>query len=239
MDTLLTTDNLIAFLTLTVMEVVLGIDNIIFVAILVGRLPKAKQPKARSLGIGLALVSRLALLFSLSWAMSLTEPMFSVMGRGFSGRDLILILGGLFLIAKATTELHAKIDGREEHGGEVTPKAGSSMASVLAQITVIDIVFSLDSVITAVGMAQQVSIMVAAMMIAVGVMLLASGAISDFVHRHPTVKILALAFLVLIGVMLLMEGMGTHVNKGYIYFAMAFAFAVEMMNLRYRKKSSD
>ncbi len=235
-----TLDGWIALLTLTAMEIVLGIDNIIFIAILVTKLPKQQQAKARQLGIGLALISRLALLFSISWVMGLTEPLFEVADRGISGRDLILLGGGAFLIAKATFELHEKIQGIEEGtdiaSAAVAHQTNRPLLGTLIQIILIDVVFSLDSVVTAVGMAQQISIMVAAMFAAVGVMLFASGAISDFVHKHASIKILALAFLVLIGVMLLMEGMGNHVNKGYIYFAMAFAFGVEMLNIRYRKK---
>ncbi len=237
-----TLDGWIALLTLTAMEIVLGIDNIIFIAILVTKLPKHQQAKARQLGIGLALISRLALLFSISWVMGLTEPLFQIADRAISGRDLILLGGGAFLIAKATFELHEKVQGIEEGTDEtktVAAQINRPLAATLIQIILIDIVFSLDSVVTAVGMAQHISIMIVAMVAAVGVMLIASGAISDFVHKHATIKILALAFLVLIGVMLLMEGMGNHVNKGYIYFAMAFAFGVEMLNLRYRKIATN
>jgi predicted tellurium resistance membrane protein TerC len=234
MESLMTTDALIALLTLSAMEIVLGIDNIIFIAILVGKLPEHQQAKARQLGIGLALISRLALLLSISWVMSLTEPLFEVFGQPFSGRDLILLFGGLFLLGKATYEIHEKL---EAGPGDMGTAAGGTakFGSVLIQILILDIVFSLDSVITAVGMASQIIIMVIAMVIAVGVMLLSAGSVSSFVHRHPTIKILALSFLLLIGAMLLMEGMGKHVSKGYIYFAMAFSLGVELLNMRFRK----
>jgi predicted tellurium resistance membrane protein TerC len=234
METYFTSDALVALLTLTAMEVVLGIDNIIFVAILVGKLPREQQDRARQLGIGLALVMRLALLLSISWVMGLKEPLFELLGKGFSGRDLILLGGGLFLIFKATWEIHEKLESGPEElhasGGK-----GARLGPILAQIIVLDIVFSLDSVITAVGMANEIWVMVVAMVVAVAIMLLASGRISGFVHRHPTLKILALSFLLLIGVMLLVEGMGGHVNKGYIYFAMAFSLLVELLNMRLRK----
>lgn len=229
-----------SLVTLTAMETVLGIDNIIFIAILVGKLPPEKQNKIRNLGIGLALVIRVLLLFSISWIMTLTEPFFSVWDHSFSGRDLILLGGGLFLLGKATFEIHHKVEGDPQvhlHEAEknVTKKVSPGM--MLAQILVLDIVFSLDSVITAVGMANQISIMVTAMIISMVIMLLSAGKISSFVDRHPTIKILALSFLLLIGVMLMAEGMGAHVSKGYIYFAMAFSLAVELLNMRYRKKN--
>lgn len=225
---------LLPLTTLTLMEIVLGIDNIIFITILVSKLPEAEQKRARQIGISVALITRLLLLFSIAWVMGLTEPLFNIVGRDFSGRDLILFLGGLFLIGKATFEIHDKLETPSQEMA-VAQKAKANFVSVVLQILVLDIVFSLDSVITAVGMAQQLWIMVVAMVTAVGIMLLSAHSISTFVHRHPTIKILALAFLVLIGVMLLAEGMGTHVNKGYIYFAMAFSFFVEMLNIRYRK----
>ena len=231
----LTNETLIALFTLTGMEIVLGIDNIIFIAILVARLPADKQDKIRNLGIGLALVIRIALLFSISWIMTLKEPLFAVLGHSFSGRDLILLGGGLFLLAKSTFEIHHKIEGDPEHAISDTPKKASPTA-MLFQILLLDIVFSLDSVITAVGMVSQVSIMVVAMIISMVVMLLSAGKISGFVEKHPTVKILALSFLLLIGVMLVAESMGQHVSKGYIYFAMFFSLAVEMLNIRYRTK---
>lgn len=237
----LTSESITALVTLTAMETVLGIDNIIFIAILVGRLPADKQDKIRNLGIGMALVIRVLLLFSISWIMTLKEPLFSVMSYSFSGRDLILLGGGLFLLAKSTFEIHHKVEGdpqihlhkAEEHGANKSAKPGM----MLAQILVLDIVFSLDSVITAVGMASQVSIMVVAMVISMIIMLLSAGKISGFVEKHPTIKILALSFLLLIGVMLVAEGMGAHISKGYIYFAMAFSLTVEMLNMRYRKKN--
>jgi len=234
MNQYLNADALIALSTLTAMEIVLGIDNIIFIAILVGKLPKHQQEKARSLGIGLALIMRLGLLFSITWVMRLTEPLFTLFDKSFAGRDLILLGGGLFLIAKATFEIHDKLESGEEEVHAIKG-GGKRLGSILIQIMILDIVFSLDSVITAVGMASHLWIMVVAMVIAVGVMLLASRSISDFVHRHPTIKILALSFLILIGVMLTAEGLGGHIGKGYIYFAMTFSLVVEMLNIRFRK----
>ena len=227
-----------ALLTLTAMETVLGIDNIIFIAILVGRLPKEKQKKIQNLGIGLALVIRVGRLFSINWIMGLTAPLFTVMDHTFSGRDLILLGGGLFLVGKATFEIHHKIEGDPEvHLHEVQEKISAvSPSMILGQILLLDIVFSLDSVITAVGMANQISIMVIAMVISMLIMLASASRISAFVEKHPTIKILALSFLILIGVMLTAESMGAHVSKGYIYFAMAFSLTVEMLNMRYRKK---
>ena len=232
-------DTWIALFTLSAMEIVLGIDNIIFISILVSRLPDANREKIRKIGIAIALVSRLALLFALSWLMRLTEPLFTVAGQGFSGRDLILLVGGLFLIGKSTHEMHAKLEGGAEHPDEKERAAvARNAAFVLAQIAVVDIVFSLDSVITAIGMADRIWIMVVAMLVSVAVMLAFAKAIGDFVDRHPTIKILALSFLILIGVMLVVEGLGQHVSKGYIYFAMAFSLGVELLNLRLRKKSA-
>jgi predicted tellurium resistance membrane protein TerC len=223
----------IALLTLTVLEIVLGIDNIIFISILVGKLAKAQQPKARRLGLALAMFLRIGLLASLAWIARLTSPLFSVLGKGISGRDLILLAGGLFLLTKATREIHEKLEGEE---GEASARVAARFAAVIVQILLIDIVFSLDSVITAVGMASHLSVMIAAVVIAVGVMMFAAGPIGDFVARHPTVKMLALAFLILIGMSLLAEGLGQHIPKGYIYFAMAFSVFVEVLNLRMRKK---
>jgi predicted tellurium resistance membrane protein TerC len=234
MHALLTADGLIALVTLTAMEIVLGIDNVVFLAILVGRLPTSQQALARRLGLTLALGMRIGLLLAISWIMGLTAPLFSVLGGSVSGRDLILLGGGLFLIAKATWEIYDKVEAG--HGESGAAPARGAFLLVLVQILLIDIVFSLDSVITAVGMANEISIMVIAMVAAMLVMLVSAGAVSGFVNRHPSVKILALAFLLLIGVMLVAEGMGTHVAKGYIYFAMAFSLFVEMLNLRYRKK---
>ncbi|MCB0365026.1 MAG: TerC family protein [Bdellovibrionaceae bacterium] len=237
MSELMSLEALTALVTLTGMEIVLGIDNIIFISIMVGRLPQEKQAKARSLGIFLALFMRLLLLFSITWVMGLTEPLFSVMDKTVSGRDLILLLGGLFLMGKATFEIHHKVEDLEEvDGSGVKNQIKAQMGWTLVQIVILDIVFSLDSVITAVGMAQQISIMVIAMVLSMVVMLVSAGGISGFVDRHPTVKILALSFLLLIGVMLVVEGTGNHVSKGYIYFAMFFSLAVEMLNLRYRTK---
>ena len=221
-----------AFLTLTVLEIVLGIDNIIFISILTSRLPEHQRARGRNIGLAAAMCTRILLLFSLAWMMSLTEELFSVLGNDISARDLILLLGGAFLMAKATREVHNSLEG-DEPGKQVGVLP--SFAGVMAQIAVIDIVFSLDSVITAVGLVQHVEIMVAAIVIAVAIMMLASGPISDFVESHPTVKMLALSFLILIGLTLVGEGLDFHTPKGYIYFAMAFSFGVELLNLRMRK----
>ncbi len=225
----------VGLLTLTVMEIVLGIDNIIFISILSGRLPLAQQPRARRLGLMGAFGTRLLLLFSIAWIVRLTAPLFEVLGHPVSGRDLILLGGGLFLIAKATFEIHGKLEG-EEHERRAG-RAATSFGAVILQIMVLDLVFSLDSVITAVGMVQQVSLMVLANVVALGIMLLAAEPISDFVARHPTVKMLALAFLILIGTNLVAEGAGVHVPKGYTYFAMGFSVFVEMLNLRLRGRA--
>jgi predicted tellurium resistance membrane protein TerC len=233
MDAFWTTEGLVALITLTAMEIVLGIDNVVFIAILVGRLPSGQQGLARRLGLVLALAMRIGLLLAITWIMGLTRPLLDVLGHGVSGRDLILLGGGLFLIFKATWEIHDKLE--VVHVAERSRRAGA-FVSTLVQIILLDIVFSLDSVITAVGMANRLSIMIAAMVLAMLVMLWASGPVSVFVEQRPSVKILALAFLLLIGVMLVAEGMGSHVDKGYIYFAMAFSLFVEMLNLRYRKK---
>jgi predicted tellurium resistance membrane protein TerC len=222
----------IAFVTLSALEIVLGIDNIIFISILANRLPVEQRAKARNLGLGLALLSRLALLFSIVWIMGLTEPLFTVLGNEISGRDIILIVGGLFLIGKAVFELHHKLEGHEVTTGP--KKAVATMGGVLVQILLIDIVFSLDSVITAVGMVDVIGVMVAAMILAVTVMLLSAGPLSRFIERHPTITVLALSFLIVIGVNLVAEGLGQHIPKGYTYFAMAFAVAVEMLNLKVR-----
>jgi predicted tellurium resistance membrane protein TerC len=222
----------ISLLTLTVLEIVLGIDNIIFISILSSKLPKEEQPKARQLGLSLALITRILLLCSLAWMVKLTAPLFTISGFGVSGRDLILLAGGLFLIVKSTMEIHEKLEGEEEHlNAAVKPK----FAAIIAQILLLDIVFSLDSVITAIGMASHLWVMITAVVLSIGVMLKYAGTISDFVHKHPTLKMLALSFLLLIGVTLVAEGTHQHVNKGYIYFAMAFSFGVEMLNLRLRK----
>ena len=235
---LLTADALIGLATLTVLEIVLGIDNIIFISILAGALPAGEQPRARRLGLAGAFCSRMALLFSITWIMRLTAPLFSVLGRDITGKDLILIVGGLFLIGKATTEIHNKIEANERAELEAkSRKSGSGLWAVVAQITLIDIVFSLDSVITAVGMVPQIEVMVAANIIALGIMLFAATPISDFVDRHPTIKMLALSFLVLIGTNLVAEGTGFHIPKGYTYFAMAFSVITEMLNIKLRKKN--
>jgi len=227
-------ESLIALLTLTVLEIVLGIDNIIFISILSGKLPKEQQNKARLTGLALAMISRILLLFLIVWIMKLALPLFTVLGQEISGRDLILVGGGLFLIAKSTFEIHDKLEGEEVHK---STKIAKSFASVIDQIMLLDIVFSLDSVITAVGMAQELIIMVLAVVIAAGVMMISSKGISDFVEKHPTVKMLALSFLLLIGVSLIAEGLGQHIPKGYIYFAMAFSVFVEMLNLKMRSKA--
>jgi predicted tellurium resistance membrane protein TerC len=231
----------VALATLTALEIVLGVDNIIFISILVGRLPPDKRDLARRLGLSLAMGSRILLLLSLAWIMRLTEPLFTVLAQEISGRDLILIGGGLFLLWKSVHEIHASLEGEEAAAaGEDAAAAAArvSFAGVLVQIAIIDIVFSLDSVITAVGLADDVMVMVVAIVAAVAVMMFAAKPIGDFVDAHPTIKILALAFLVLVGVTLIAEGFGTHVPKGYIYFAMAFSFAVEMINIRLRKRAA-
>jgi predicted tellurium resistance membrane protein TerC len=222
----------IALVTLTALEIVLGIDNIIFISILAGRLPSAQQDRARLSGLVVAMLSRIALLVSISWVMRLTVPLFAVWGREISGRDVILILGGLFLLGKATSEIHARLEGEEHHGEGA--RAGVTFAGVITQIMLLDIVFSLDSVITAIGMVDQISIMVVAVIVAVAFMMVFSGTVSSFVHRHPTVKMLALSFLLMIGITLIAEGFDQHIPKGYIYFAMAFSVFVEMLNLRVR-----
>ena len=233
MDALLTADGLVALATLAALEIVLGVDNVVFIAILTGRLPARQQAVARRIGLILALGIRIGLLFTISWLMGLTRPLFAVLGHPLTGRDLILIVGGLFLVGKATWEIYDKLE--VEH---VERERGSRgrFAAVIAQILVLDIVFSLDSVITAVGMANELSVMVAAMVIAMLVMLVSMGAVAGFIEHHPSVKILALAFLLLIGVVLVADGMGQHVSKAYIYLAMAFSLFVELLNLRYRTR---
>lgn len=227
----------VALATLTALEIVLGIDNIIFLSILVGRLPENQRAFARRMGLGLAMFARLALLFSISWVMGLTRPWFEVFGYEISGRDIILIGGGLFLLAKATHEIHNSLEGEEEGRGKHAIAGGLGM--VLLQIAILDIVFSLDSVITAVGLVDQISVMAIAIIMAVAVMMFAAKSIGDFVDRHPTIKILALSFLILVGVTLMAEGFDVEVPKGYIYFAMAFSVAVEMINIRMRKKHAE
>ncbi|HSC96560.1 MAG TPA: TerC family protein [Burkholderiales bacterium] len=230
----------LALATLTALEIVLGVDNIIFISVLCGRLPEHQRAKARTIGLALAMVSRLALLFALTWIMTLTAPLFEVpvLDKAISGRDLILIGGGLFLLWKSVHEIHNALEGEEDERGAAAA-AAAGFGAVIAQIAVIDIVFSLDSVITAVGMVDELAIMVIAIILAVGVMLFSAGPIGEFVDRHPTIKMLALAFLILIGVALIGEGWDLHIPKGYIYFAMAFAVAVEMLNLRMRARMRE
>jgi predicted tellurium resistance membrane protein TerC len=226
-------ESLVALATLTVLEIVLGIDNVVFISILSGKLPPAQQGRARTVGLSLAMGMRILLLLSIAWIIKLTAPIFTVFSEEISGRDLILLLGGLFLLAKSTFEIHERLEG---HEGNVSARVAPSFTSVIVQILLLDIVFSLDSVITAVGTAEHVEIMIAAVVIAVGVMLVSSGPIAAFVERHPTVKILALSFLLLIGMSLVAEALDQHIPKGYIYFAMAFSVFVEAINLRIRAK---
>jgi predicted tellurium resistance membrane protein TerC len=223
----------LAFLTLTALEIVLGIDNIIFISILVGRLPSEQRARGRTIGLSLAMITRILLLLSITWVMGLSAELFSILGRPVSGRDLILFGGGLFLIAKSTLEIHGSLEGEQE---QREAQGRASFLSVIIQIAIIDIVFSLDSVITAVGMADHVEVMIAAVVMAVLMMMFLAGPISDFVDRHPTIKMLALSFLILIGVALVGEGLGFHIPKGYIYFAMAFSVVVEMLNIQVRKR---
>ena len=231
MDTFFTPAAMLALVTLTFLEIVLGVDNVIFISILSSKLPKSQQGRARRTGLLAAMVMRILLLFSIAWVIRLTAPLFTTFGRAISGRDLILIGGGLFLLGKATVEIHDRLEGEEGHS---SARVAPSFGAVIAQIMLLDIVFSLDSVITAVGMAEDISIMVAAVVLAVGVMMFSAEPISAFVNRHPTVKVLALSFLLLIGVSLVGDGLGMHIPKGYIYFAMGFSVFVEMVNLRVR-----
>ncbi len=227
-----------AFLTLTILEIVLGIDNIIFLTLMVNRLPQHQRELARKIGLLGAMGTRILLLLSIAWVARLVEPLFSVFGHEVSGRDLVLLLGGLFLIYKAVVEIHGSLEGGVDEGGNVVKQGAASFFGVIVQIAIIDIVFSLDSVITAIGLADQVFVMVAAIVVAIGVMMFAAKPIGDFVEAHPTVKMLALSFLVLVGFVLVAEGMGEHMPKGYLYFAMAFSLGVEMLNLRMRKKTA-
>ncbi len=236
MDAFLTADGLIALVTLTFLEVVLGVDNVIFISILTGRLPHRQQARARRLGLIGAMGMRILLLLSITWIMRLTEPLFTALGHPFSGRDLILISGGIFLLWKATVEIHERLEGEPEHGPRKMPP---SFGAVIGQIMLLDIIFSLDSVITAVGMANDIQIMVAAVIIAVAIMMLSARPIGDFVGRHPTVKVLALSFLLMIGLALVSDGVGFHIPKGYIYFAMGFSIFVETINLRVRPASAE
>ena len=241
MELLVTPDVIISLITLTILEIVLGIDNIIFISILVGRLPERDQAKARTIGLSLALVLRIIFLFGATWIAQLTSDLITtpaifgiIPSVGFSGRDLIMLAGGLFLLAKATSELHAKLEGNEHEG---SAKATASFGSMIAQIIALDLVFSIDSVITAIGLTQHFWVMVVAVVISVGVMQLSAGSISRFIHRHPTVKVLALAFLIMIGTLLVAEGFEVHVPKGYVYFAMAFSMGVEFLNMRLRART--
>ena len=234
MDWLFAPETWIALLTLTALEVVLGIDNVIFISILAGKLPEAQQGKARRLGLAAAMVTRLMLLGTLAWIIGLTKPFFTVLGLAISGRDLILIAGGLFLIAKSTSEIHERLEGEEGHA---SAKVAPAFAGVILQIMLLDIVFSLDSVITAVGMVDHIAVMATAVIIAVGIMMLSADSISRFVTRHPTIKMLALSFLLLIGFTLVVEGLHQHIAKGYIYFAMAFSLFVELLNIRMRTRA--
>jgi len=234
-DAFLTADGLVALLTLTFLEVVLGVDNVIFISILTSRLPAEQQQRGRTLGLAGAMGMRILLLLSIAWIMRLTQPLFTLWDHGYSGRDLILISGGLFLLWKATMEIHERLEGEESHG---TTKVAPSFGAVIGQIMLLDIIFSLDSVITAVGMANDISIMVAAVVIAVAIMMFSAKPISEFVSRHPTVKVLALSFLLMIGLSLIADGVGFHIPKGYIYFAMGFSIFVETMNLRVRPRQA-
>jgi predicted tellurium resistance membrane protein TerC len=236
MDAFFTADGLIALVTLTFLEVVLGVDNVIFISILTGRLPHGQQARARRLGLIGAMGMRILLLLSITWIMRLTEPLFTALGHPFSGRDLILMSGGIFLLWKATVEIHEKLEGELEHGPRKIPP---SFGAVIGQIMLLDIIFSLDSVITAVGMANDIRIMIAAVIIAVAIMMLSARPIGDFVGRHPTVKVLALSFLLMIGLALVSDGVGFHIPKGYIYFAMGFSIFVETINLRVRPASAE
>jgi predicted tellurium resistance membrane protein TerC len=231
MDAFLTSEGVLALVTLTFLEVILGVDNVIFISILSGKLPQAQQLKARRTGLLGAMVMRILLLLSIAWIIRLTAPLFTVLGWEISGRDLILIGGGLFLIGKATVEIHDRLEGEQEHG---SARVAPSFGAVIAQIMALDLVFSLDSVITAVGMAEDITVMVAAVVLAVGIMMVSAESISGFVNRHPTVKVLALSFLLLIGLSLVGDGLDMHIPKGYIYFAMGFSVFVEMINLRLR-----
>lgn len=235
MELLSNPETWIAFLTLTALEIVLGIDNIVFISIVVAKLPQLEQAKARALGLSLALIIRILLLFSISWVIKLTAPIFTILAQEISGRDIILILGGLFLLVKATLEIHHKIEGSEHATKEVKKL---SFKNAIIQILLLDIIFSLDSVITAVGMVDEIAIMIAAVVVAMSVMLFSARAISEFVEQHPTVKMLALSFLLLIGVMLIAEGLDQHIPKGYIYFALAFSLLVEMLNIKIKNNSA-
>ena len=233
---LLSVESAVALLSLTALEIILGIDNVIFIAVLAGKLPAAQQDRARKIGISMAVLTRVLLLLTITWLMGLSRPLFTFLGHGTSGKDLILLVGGLFLIAKSTFEIHDKLEGTEA-GVSGTRKAAATLGAVVFQITLLDVVFSLDSVITAVGMSSVLPVMILAVLIASAVMLVFSGAVSRFVEKRPTMKMLALAFLILIGVTLVADGLGRHIEKGYIYFAMAFSFFVELLNTKLRAKA--
>lgn len=237
MEAFLTSDGLVALATLAALEIVLGVDNLVFIAIVSARLPAAQQPLARKLGLGMALATRVLLLFTLSWMMGLTRPLLSVLGFEITGRSIILLAGGLFLLAKATFEIYSKVELSHEEAHAAA--ARGSFISVIVQITILDMVFSVDSVITAIGMVNDIPIMVAAIVIAMGVMLVAMERVSSFVQAHPSVKLLALSFLILIGVVLVADAFGHHIPKGYIYFSMAFSLGVELLNLRYRSRQAQ
>jgi len=237
MDVLFSAEGLIALLTLTLLEIVLGIDNIIFISIVSDKLPKEKQPKARTLGLALAMILRILMLMGISWIVSFTAPLFTVFGNEISGRDLILAIGGLFLIAKSTSEIHGKVEG-EEHVTSTSGKKSVSFFSVILQILALDVIFSLDSILTAIGMTQEIIIMIGAVVISMAIMMLFAGKIADFISKHPTLQVLALSFLILIGFMLVVESLDYHVPKGYIYFSVFFALIVEVLNMRLRKKKT-
>jgi predicted tellurium resistance membrane protein TerC len=236
---ILTTEGLIAFLTLSILEIVLGIDNIIFISILTNKLPKEEQPRARFAGISLALVFRVAMLFGITWIIKLNEPLFTLFEIGFTGRDLVLLGGGMFLLAKSTSEIHHKMEGlaHPEVAQTAVKRTGKGFMAIILQIALLDIVFSFDSILTAIGMTQELGIMILAVIVSLIVMLIFAGRIADFIAKHPTLQVLALSFLILIGVMLIAEGFHQHISKGYIYFAVAFSLLVEIINLRVRKKS--
>jgi len=235
---ILSTEGLIAFLTLSILEIVLGIDNIIFISILTNKLPKENQAKARFAGISLALVLRVGMLFGITWIIQLTEPLFTVFEMGFTGRDLVLLAGGLFLLAKSTSEIHHKMEGEDHQEKEEKGSVRRGFTSIIIQIALLDIVFSFDSILTAIGMTEELGIMIMAVIVSLIVMLIFAGRIADFIAKHPTLQVLALSFLILIGVMLIAEGFHQHISKGYIYFAVAFSLVVEIINMRMRKRSS-
>lgn len=234
-----TTEGLIAFLTLSLLEIVLGIDNIIFISILTNKLPKEIQPSARLAGISLALIFRVIMLFGITWIIQLTQPLFSILEMEFTGRDLVLLAGGLFLLAKSTSEIHHKMEGEEEHQKTTSAKVKKGFIGIIVQIALLDIVFSFDSILTAIGMTKDLAIMIMAVIVSLAVMLVFAGKIADFIAKHPTLQVLALSFLILIGVMLIAEGFHQHISKGYIYFAVAFSLLVEIINMRMRREKTS